>query len=375
MTSLSSTSRSASIAKSLFIVILLTLFLIAIHLLGSSFKLLGSDFTEAIFSTQAHPFTNLFIGILATALVQSSSVTTSIIVGLVSGGIVSIDNAIPMVMGANIGTTITNTLVSFGHVSVREEFRRAFAGSIVHDIFNWLTVIILFPIEMSTRYLSRTASALSGVFYGVNGSDYNGPVKVFLKAVDHGLQDLCLNTLSFSKAVTGIVFVILSVVLIFITLFFIVKVMKSMMLDKIAIILDRVLSKSAFITIIIGMLLTMMVQSSSITTSLLVPMLGAGILTLENAYPITLGANIGTTITALLASLAGTQAGLTIALVHLLFNISGTLIFYPIPMLRNIPLTLARRFADLCCENRKIAVLFILFMFLIIPALIIYFTR
>ena len=89
-----------------------------------------------------------------------------------------------------------------------------------------------------------------------------------------------------------------------------------------------------------------MVQSSSITTSTIVPLAGAGVLTLRQIFPFTLGANIGTTVTALLAAITGTVAALIAAISHLLFNIFGIIIIYGLPFLRAIPLKFAERIAD-----------------------------
>jgi sodium-dependent phosphate cotransporter len=104
-----------------------------------------------------------------------------------------------------------------------------------------------------------------------------------------------------------------------------------------------------------------------------VPLAGAGLLALPQAFPITIGANIGTTVTALLAALGGTgpnaRAGVTIALVHLLFNISGTLLVYPIQRIRNIPLVAARRLADVAIRSRRWALLYVILLFYGVPAL------
>jgi sodium-dependent phosphate cotransporter len=62
-----------------------------------------------------------------------------------------VSTAIPVIMGANIGTSVTNTIVSMGHVGNAEEFRRAFAGATIHDMFNWLSVIVFLPLEEITR--------------------------------------------------------------------------------------------------------------------------------------------------------------------------------------------------------------------------------
>ncbi len=348
-------------------VAILFLFLVAIKMLGSSFKMLGKGFVENLITADMNPFTGLFIGILATVLVQSSSVTTALVVGLVSGDVLSVGNAVPIIMGANIGTTVTNSLVSFGHASQREEFKRAFSGSTIHDFFNLMAVVIFLPLEIMTGFLQKTATYLSGVFYGLGGVTYKSPIKVVVGAVNKSIQQWISELLPYSKPVIGGVLIALSCFLIFFCLFSLVKLLRKIMIGRVVQVLDRALNKSVVITMLIGVIITVAVQSSSITTSLLVPLLGGGIISLEVAFPIILGANVGTTITALLAALTGTQAGLTIALVHLLFNVSGILLIYPIKPFRNIPLGMARWMGDRVYEKRRVAVIFVLLVFFIIP--------
>jgi len=138
----------------------------------------------------------------------------------------------------------------------------------------------------------------------------------------------------------------------------------------------NILGSNAVLSMAVGTIATMMVQSSSITTSLLVPLAGAGVITLEQAFPVTIGANIGTTITALLASLAvsGPNAifGIQIALIHFLFNISGTILIYPIERIRNIPLALARWVSDWAVRSRKIAILRIVMMYFVVPGALVF---
>ena len=127
-------------------------------MIGSAFKGLGRGFAESLFQSQASPFIGLFIGILATGLIQSSSTTTSLVVGMVAAGTFGSDPklavaaAVPYIMGANIGTSITNTIVSLGHIVNKEEFKRAFSASVVHDFFNILAVIVIFPLELASIY-------------------------------------------------------------------------------------------------------------------------------------------------------------------------------------------------------------------------------
>jgi sodium-dependent phosphate cotransporter len=131
--------------------------------------------------------------------------------------------------------------------------------------------------------------------------------------------------------------------------------------------LNAVLAKSGVLGIVVGAVATVSVQSSSITTSLMIPLFAAGILRLENGFPVTIGANIGTTVTAFIAALAGNVAGLTIATVHLLFNLTATLIIYPFPVLRNIPLRLARGLALRASTDRRIVLYYVIGVFVVAP--------
>ena len=114
-----------------------------------------------------------------------------------------------------------------------------------------------------------------------------------------------------------------------------------------------------------------MVQSSSITTSLVVPLAGAGVLSLRQIFPFTLGANIGTTVTALMASLTGTVSALIAAISHLLFNIIGIVVIYGIPFLREIPIYCAEKIAEKAVENKLVPILYLVSIFVVVPLLII----
>ena len=132
---------------------LIWLFLECLGLMGTGFKLLGGKDSAKLFDVVDNPISGLMVGILATVLVQSSSTTTSIIIGLVGADEMSVETAIPMVMGANIGTSVTNTLVAMGHFANKDELRRGFAGATVHDCFNLLSVAILLPVQWASDFL------------------------------------------------------------------------------------------------------------------------------------------------------------------------------------------------------------------------------
>jgi sodium-dependent phosphate cotransporter len=369
-------SVAKTLVKIVLIVVALYVFLVSVTMMGSGFKTFGKGFAEALIAGTSNPFVGLFIGVLATAIIQSSSTTTSMVVAFVASGTLTVENAIPVVMGANVGTTVTAALVSMGHVTRRREFQRAYQASTVHDFFNLCTVIVLLPIELATGYLHKSASFLSEVLWGSSSSvTFDSPLKMITKPPGELIRSLVIDTLGFSKTVAGTVLVILGVIVLILSLYALTKLMRSLVLDKLKRFFERSIGRSAVLALFIGMTVTAVIQSSSVTTSLMVPMAAAGVMTIRQVFPVTVGANVGTTVTALLASLTGNPTGLTIALVHLLFNISGIILFFVPPPMREIPLFLSRKLSEAAGRRRYVAVLFILTVFFAIPGLMIFFTK
>src|SRR5688572_18223806 len=146
----------------------------------SSLQHVGKNVAETILAATANPFTALFIGLLITAMLQSSSTTTSLVVAMVASGAITLQSAIPIIMGANVGTTITSTIVSLGFINKRKEFRRAVAAGTYHDFFNILTVIILFPLEYHYGFLSNLAQWVAGYFYTGTASPAENTIGHFL---------------------------------------------------------------------------------------------------------------------------------------------------------------------------------------------------
>jgi len=351
------------------VILSLYLFLVGIKGLSSGIKHLGGDFAKEIMTTTSDPFLALFIGILATTLFQSSSTTTSIIVGMVSGGAVTLTGAIPMIMGANIGTTVTNTIVSIGHISRGNEFKRAFAASTVHDYFNIMAVLILFPLEIFFGLVEKSATGLGNILFGTISTNevFKSPIKT---AIKWGAKHL--ESLSFDN---NAVFIFLSIFLTFLMLYSIVKLLRSLVLDNIKQYFDKYIFKTALRAILFGIVLTIMVQSSSITTSTIVPLAGAGIVTLRQLYPFTLGANIGTTVTALLASLTLNVTAMVASFAHLFFNIFGIIIIFLNPLIKEIPIKLAEWMADVSIKNKFIPILYLIVFFFALPFTIILIGR
>ena len=357
--------KTAGIISSLY------LFLVGIAGMSSAIKRMGSEFAETVLTTTSDPFIALFIGIFATVLFQSSSTTTSLIVGMVSSGSLTIASSIPMIMGANIGTTVTNTIVSVGHINKGTEFKRAFAASTVHDFFNIMAVAIVFPIEMIFHPLQKTsewfALKMFGKIENIEVLQAKSPIKVAVKSGSKFIQKFTFDN--------DIFYLVLSVLITFLMLYSIVKLLKSLVLKKIEGFFDQYIFNTALKAMLFGVIITMMVQSSSITTSLVVPLAGAGVLTLRQIFPFTLGANIGTTVTALLAAITGTVSALVAAFSHLLFNITGIVIIYCIPALRNIPLKCAEIISEQAVTKKYLPLLYLFFIFVLVPLCIIYFGR
>lgn len=358
---------------------ILYLFLVSIGMIGTGFKGLGRGFAEQLMSSNAAPLIGLFIGILATSLIQSSSTTTSIVVGMVAAGtfgedpILAVATAIPYIMGANIGTSITNTIVSLGHIANKNEFRRAFEASIVHDFFNALSVLILFPLQLYFGVISKTANWMASLFLGAGTFTFKSPVKMMTKPAVDAIKD-------FFKMQDIInhnwLLIFAALILLFISLRYLTVLIRSLVMERLEAFFDSHIFKTWLRAMAFGVFITILVQSSSITTSLVVPLAGAGILQLRQIFPYTLGANIGTTITALLASLvAGTHAPLAVAFGHLAFNIYGILLIWPIEKIRNIPIKMSEKFAAVAVRNRMIPIVYILVVFFLIPLTLIFIVR
>jgi len=398
-------------------------FICSLSFLSDSFRLLGGKNIGVFFADSTllnNPVVGVMIGVLVTVLVQSSSTSTTIIVGLVATD-VPVKTAIPMIMGSNIGTSVTNTIVSFTQISNREEFKRAFSAATVHDMFNWLTVILLVIVEQTTGYLeivsgyiveamlsSKTSGGKSPDFLKVLTKPFTSSIIQLDKEV---LQGWASNDPEYENVTTvlkthckadcsyvfyglgpegsdlgdvgiGLLLLIVSLTMLCGCLIGLVKLLNSLLGEKVKKVISEQVNRdlpspylawlTPYLAMLVGAGLTVLVQSSSVFTSTLTPLAGAGLVSLERVYPLTLGSNIGTTTTSLLAALASKgneRAALQIALVHLLFNITGILLFYPVPVLR-LPVPMAKKLGEITSQYRWFSVLYLILMFFLLPAII-----
>lgn len=355
--------------RAVLVVALLYGFLVGVGLLEEGISALGEGFTTGLLDRVANPISGLFAGVLFTVLVQSSSVSTATIVALVGAGTVPLDLAVPMVMGANIGTTVTNTLAALGNIRRPREFELGFAAATMHDFFNLLAVAILLPLELLTGFLTEMALWLTEILRGTEVAEVGrSPIRSAVK--------LPVDTIAgffdgdpIGGVVAAVLLLVIGLGLIFTALGLITRNMRQLVAGSVERAMNRVVGTGGgAIGLVVGLLVTLAVQSSTITTSILVPLVAAGILTLPNAYPITLGANVGTTMTGLLASLAVLRPeGLTIALVHTLFNVTAIAAFYPVPRIRLVPVRAAERLAARAVRQRWLIFAYVLGIFVLLP--------
>ncbi len=350
------------------------LLLVAVGVVGDGFGLAvgGRSGAERLFAFATNPFVGVLLGTLTTALVQSSSTVTSIIVGLVAAGL-PVAVAIPMVMGANMGTTVTNTLVSLGHMGRPDEFKRAFAAATVHDWFNLLGIAIFLPVEVFFGLIERASAALLTVFASL-GSYSTGGWDVLGSAVRPGRAIAGMLADPLPERGGGVVLIGLGVVLILVSITYLGRALKTVMVGNARRLLHAAIGRGPAAGILSGTVVTVLVQSSSTTTSLMVPLAAAGVFTLREVYPFTLGANIGTTITALMAATAVTggnrEPALQIALAHFLFNVFAVTVVYGVPWLRRMPLRGADWIAELGAERKGLAIAYVLAVFFAVPAIL-----
>ena len=352
--------------------------LVAVGVVGDGFSLAvgGRAGAERLFAFATNPFVGVLVGTLATALVQSSSTVTSIIVGLVAGGL-PVSVAIPMVMGANVGTTVTNTLVSLGHIGRPDEFKRAFAAATVHDWFNLLGIAIFLPVEVFFGLIERASRTLLTTFVSL-GSYSTGEWDVLGRAVRPGRTLAGMLADPLPDRWGGVLLIGLGVVLVLVSITYLGRALKTVMVGNARRLLHAAIGRGAGAGILSGTVVTVLVQSSSTTTSLMVPLAAGGVFALREVYVFTLGANIGTTITALMAATAvsgeAREPALQIALAHFIFNLFAVAVVYGVPWLRRLPLRGAGWIADLGTERKGLALAYVFAVFFAVPAVLAFVT-
>lgn len=340
------------------------LFLFSLYMMVGSFGALTEGYASSlVHSSVKNPFIFLFIGILATAIVQSSSMTTTMVVLMVGAGELTLPMALPIIMGANVGTAITSTIISLGHILDKDEYGRAVAAASLHDIFNILTVSLVFVIEITTQALSGLCGYLGNLVQVAPVANFRG---IFFL-----LRDLANYSLSFMQEEWVYLAMAVSLLMVYISIRWLSACLQRIMIGKLRRRFDEQLFGRPFLSLMTGFTATVAVQSSSVTTSLLVPLVATKRLTLRKAFPFIMGANVGTTSTALLAAmLTDVQVGaaaLAVAFAHVMINLLGVLIFFPFKGVGDIPLQLAHRLGKAANQNRLYGVIYVVILFFLLP--------
>lgn len=345
----------------------LLLFIFAIDLLTVGVGNINQGIALEILNATKNPFISLFIGLLVTALIQSSSTVTASVVAIVASGNLTLQQAVPIVLGANIGTTLTSTLVSLSYLMNKKEFRRALSAGISHDLFNILSVILLFPLEIYFGFLSNTASHIASWFASDNS--FEGPI-VYNRMFTRTWTEWVVTQIN-----QPVVSMLLSIILVFVAIKVLSTAMYQSFVKNTFQDVNKVIFQKTGLAFFYGLLFTSAVQSSTVTTSLVVPLVASKKVTLSKVFPFIIGANIGTTITAVIASIYKPEAAIALALVHVLFNSLGALIFLPMPGIRKIPVGIANFMGKLSVRYRIVVFAYILLTFFILPFLLIYLTQ
>lgn len=353
------------------------LLICGVNVMSRGFQGLGADTAHALFGFTTNPLVGLCVGLLATVIVQSSSTTTALTVAAVGSGALTIGGAIPVILGSNLGTTVTCTLVAVGFVGAREDFRRALAASTVHDFYNLIALAIFFPLELIFHPLERMSAWLASGYYGVSWipdpSDFN-LLRTITNPAVNGVRHV--TALVGDQTLAAAIMILVGVVLIFVAIRYVGKLLRTLMVGRARAVLIRVVGGNKYIAMLAGALATAFgTQSSTVTQSIVVPFAGTGVLSTKQVYPVTVGANLGTTVTALLTAFAVSGAfaeiGLQAAFVHLLYNVLSAIVIFIIPILRPLPPFLAGRFAGVAVGHRWLIVTWIVGLFLLLPATIV----
>lgn len=257
----------------------LALFLFGMDQMADGLKLVAGDGLRTLLGNLTrNRFTGVFAGALVTSIIQSSSITTVLVVGFVSAGLMTMTQSIGIVMGANIGSTITAQIIAF-------------------KVTDYALVIVAVGFFMSFILKSRTLENVGRLILGL------GLVFFGMKLMTDGTYPLRSYPLF-------------------------IDFMQTM--------------NHPLLAILISALFTGIVQSSAATTGMVIVFASQGLITLEASIALIFGANIGTCITALLAAIGKPREALQVALVHILFNVGGVLLWYAwIPDLAELSIRLS----------------------------------
>ena len=309
-----------------------------------------------------HPLVGFCLGILVTSLIQSSSATIAIIISFVAAHDAPVALCIPIILGANIGTTVTNTLVGLGHSFDRDEFRRVVPAALVDDIFKLMNISLFMVLELAFGVLTSLSKAVVSLFPDISPAERSDPllpdfVGQLTEPIIGPWSDLG------EGASPGLHVALVSGLVAFVLLLLGLRLMGDAM--------QRIFQSSTRAWIrrslghpvrgaLVGFVSCWLLQSSSVTTSLMIPLVAKKVATLRNAYHVAIGASVGTTADAgqLLSYVKYGVPGLAAGVVHIAVNLVGAVLFMSIPVLRALPVTVARSIGSWLGDKRYAPLIF-----------------
>ncbi|ETN72070.1 sodium-dependent inorganic phosphate transporter [Necator americanus] len=374
------------------------------------------------------PISAVVVGMLATVVLQSATTTTNVLVGMVAADLITVHEAIPVMIGSELGGTLVNAIVSLAYSARPEQFRRAFAAATLGDVFNICCIFVILPLELATGFIEEISWLIVDPLIAEQGISFKtldlltDPVNRMILEVneeelrnatidddyfapDHSFVYRCVFKngsriykcpythlfaySSFSDSLIGWIVLIISIAVLVFCLIGIVyliqlNLFQTLLKGPLAKYVRGLLSRecpgkwrpcTGYSVMLVGLLITLAIQSNNIFNSSLTPLVGSGVITLEQMYPLILGANIGGSSSAVLAALTADgsrfEKTLHMAVCQVMYNIIGTFMFYLIPWTRKLPTFLARRLGEITDQYRWFMVVFILVFFVLIPGVVI----
>ncbi|CAM9150984.1 unnamed protein product, partial [Lampetra planeri] len=391
-----------SFAKLLLLLGFLYMFICSLDILSSAFQLVktaGDIFQDN--SVLSNPLAGWSLAFWSLCWFRARPRSSSIVVSMVSSGLLTVQLAVPIIMGTNIGTSVTNTLVAMTQAApdLLNVITDVLTESVIQLDESVISGIATGDPEARNKSLIKkwcqTFTNTTTMNVTVPGPDncsspslcwVDGNYTFTLKNIsetyniqrcEHLFVDVNLPDLA-----VGLILLALSLLVLCSCLILIVKLLNSMLKGQVAVVIKKILNTdfpfpfgwvTGYIAILVGAGMTFIVQSSSVFTSAITPLVGIGVISIERAYPLSLGSNIGTTTTSILAAMASpgdTLANaLQIALVHFLFNISGIILWYPVPFTR-LPIRLAKTLGSITATYRWFAAVYIVCCFFLLPLLV-----
>ncbi|WKY16790.1 hypothetical protein Q1695_001421 [Nippostrongylus brasiliensis] len=387
------------------ILVILFLYICSLSNLSNAFSLLGSrGLGKAIKASPLinDPVSAVVVGMLATVVLQSATTTTNVLVSMIAADMLTVHDAIPVMIGSELGSATLG------------------------DVFNVCCIFVILPLELATGFIEKLSWLIVDPLIAEQGISLKtldlltDPVNRMILEVnepelrnatidddffppDHSFVYRCVFRngsriyncpythifaySSLSDTVIGWIVLLGSIVVLIFCLIGIVYLIQALLQGPSAKYVRGLLSRecpgrwkfcTGYTVMLVGLIITLAIQSNNIFSSSLTPLVGSGVITLDQMYPLLLGANIGGSFSAVLAALTADgsrfEKTLQMAVCQVLYNIIGTFMFYLIPWTRVLPIYLARRLGEVTDQYRWFIVVFILVFFVLIPAVVIFLT-